>query len=134
MFKKILLSILFILFSLLPLFQQDNESVYDERIYVAKFIAFYVKWEVYFTKSPAGYYRYEGEFNGESVYFTYEGLDFYNKSLFDEDFYIYQFPVPSLMWTNNRGEVYRLKKRFAPVTTEDREGVGFKYGYARDYK
>lgn len=127
-FERIALFIL--LFSLQHLETQENAEV--KRVYLFRMISFYVKYEVYCTKEVSGYFKYPETVAGSEYYFTYEGVTFYRQSLFDPDCYIYTLPTPSLLYSNSRGELLLLRKRFAPVTDNDKKALNFPYGYARN--
>lgn len=104
------------------------------RLYIFGMISFYVKYEMYCSTEAVGYFKYPADVGGKEYFFTYEGKQFYDRSMFDENFYIYRLPLPANLWTNNRGELMLFRKAFAPVTDADRKALNFPYGYARDFK
>lgn len=104
------------------------------RLYIFGMISFYVKYEMYCSTEAVGYFKYPADVGGKEYFFTYEGKQFYDRSMFDENFYIYRLPLPANLWTNNRGELMLFRKAFAPVTDTDRKALNFPYGYARDFK
>lgn len=112
----------------------DYENPEVTRLYIFGMISFYVKYEMYCSTEAVGYFKYPALVNGEEYFFTYEGKQFYEQSLFDENFYIYRAPLPANLWTNSRGELMLFRKAFAPVTDADRKALNFPYGYARDFK
>lgn len=132
--KTCLIILMFIL--TLKLFPQsanyENNKV--TRLYIFGMISFYVKYEMYCSTEAVGYFKYPADVGGKEYFFTYEGKQFYDRSMFDENFYIYRFPLPANLWTNNRGELMLFRKAFAPVTDADRKALNFPYGYARDFK
>lgn len=135
--KKKIYLISFIIFS--TFFNLNSQSFDYEnpevtRLYIFGMISFYVKYEMYCSTEAVGYFKYPALVNGEEYFFTYEGKQFYEQSLFDENFYIYRLPLPANLWTNSRGELMLFRKAFAPVTDADRKALNFPYGYARDFK
>lgn len=130
--KKCIMSIIFINIFFLPIYAQGNQAV--ERLYVFRIISFHKKYEIYFALSPCGYYKYQSKYKDLAIYLTYEGKDFYEKCLFDEGVYHYTKIYPLNLWTNKKGEVFRMKKAYGPVTEKDRERTGTDYGYNKDYK
>lgn len=131
--KKYALSIV-ITFFILNLFSQDNNQGGLEQIYSFRIIAFHKKYDFYCTMNPKGYYRFPAAYGEATIYLTYETREFYNQCFFDENITLLSRFYPTTMWTNRAGEVYRLKKRYAPVIERDREGTGHKYGIAEDFK
>lgn len=132
--KTCLIILMFIL--TLKLFPQsaNYEKNKVTRLYIFGMISFYVKYEMYCSTEAVGYFKYPADVGGKEYFFTYEGKQFYDRSMFDENFYIYRLPLPANLWTNNRGELMLFRKAFAPVTDADRKALNFPYGYARDFK
>ncbi|MCK4796866.1 MAG: hypothetical protein KAT05_05755 [Spirochaetes bacterium] len=127
--KKTILSIIFFnIFSII--FAEENIIV--ERIYFFKVIAFHKKHEIFCTKEPAGYYKYPQNIEGNNIYLTYEANKFYNQCKFDESFTIFTLFYPLNMWTNNKGEVFRLKKKYSPVIEKNRKRKNYPYGFGKN--
>ncbi len=127
--KKTLLSIFFIhIFITLC----SNTPTVSERLYCFKIFSHHVPYEIYCTKTAMGYYKYEIELNGMKLYLTYEGKDFYNRSFFDEKPIVGDMYAMNI-WTNNRGELLRFKKKFGPVIDKNRERKNWDYGYGPNY-
>lgn len=89
-------------------------------------------YEIYFTKVKIGYYKYEITVNGNKCYLTYEGRDFYNRSLFDENIHIGKEIYPMNLWTNNRGELLKFDKRYAPVIDKNKERKNYPYSFGKN--
>lgn len=121
-----------------PLLSQEQKyppsSPETARVYLFGLLSFSVKYEIYCTKEPMGYFKYPGIVLNETYFFTYEGEEFYRQSQFDTDFYVYRAPFPANLWTNSRGELLLFKKAFSPVTDQDKKALNFPYGYARNWK
>lgn len=133
--KKIYsIALMFILASKLFSQSVNHESNDVTRLYIFGMISFYVKYEMYCSTEAVGYFKYPANVAGKEYFFTYEGKQFYDQSMFDENFYIYRLPLPANLWTNKRGELLLFRKAFAPVTDADRKALNFPYGYARDFK
>jgi len=127
--KKTLLSIFFINIFFIIF---SNTTTVSERLYCFKIFSHHTPYEIYFTKNPMGYYKYEIELDNMKLYLTYEGIDFYNKSFFDEKPIIGEI-FPMNIWTNNRGEMLRFKKKFGPVIEKNRVRKNWDYGYGPNY-
>ncbi|MCG8571704.1 MAG: hypothetical protein MJB14_16335 [Spirochaetes bacterium] len=110
------------------------EGVKNSRIYIFRIISFHKKYELYCSLEPCGYYKYPVYFYDATIYLTYETQQFYQHCLFDENCLFYTKLYPSTMWTNSRGEMFRLKQGYAPVIDLDKTHTGHPYGYARDYQ
>jgi hypothetical protein len=123
--KKFILSIIFIS----VFFPGFSETIQSERLYGLRILSFSRIYEIYCTKKPVGYYKYEIEENKNIVYLTYEGLDFYKQCLFDENYKVISDFLPLNIWTNTRGELMRFKKKFGPVIEKDRPRKDSGYGY-----
>ncbi|HPO49022.1 MAG TPA: hypothetical protein PLO89_01735 [Spirochaetota bacterium] len=129
--KKILLSIYFLVFFINIFNSLDNE-VSSERLYCFKIFSFGRRYEIYFTKIKKGYYRYEINFNDKSFFLTYEGKEFYNQCLFDENNKIDENFYPMNLWTNDRGEVLKFEKRYSPVIDKNRKMKNYPYGFGKN--
>lgn len=131
--KKKTCLITVILFLISELFAQsaNYENTEVTRLYIFGMISFYVKYEMYCSTEAVGYFTYPANIGNKEYFFTYEGKQFYEQSMFDENFYIYRPPLPANLWTNSRGELMLFRKAFAPVTDTDRKVLHFPYGYAR---
>ena len=127
--KKILLIINLVSFLLVAYAQNDSEV---SRIYYFKIIAFYEKYDIFCTKDIIGYYKYAQKINNITVYLTYEANIFFNKCKYDENLTIFDVFYPSSMWANNRGEILRFKKRYAPVIEKNRRRKNYPYGFGRN--
>lgn len=110
----------------------SEEANTSERIYMFKVLSFNKKIEVYCTKRPMGYYKYPQKVNTEIVYLTYETNEFYNQCTWDENFTVFNQFYPMTIWTNSKGEVLRLKKRYGPVIQKDREKKHYPYGFGKN--
>lgn len=121
------LLILFLAFTL-------KAEIKTAQLYFFRYIAFHKKYDLYCTTTPCGYYKYEVKFGEATIYLTYEGREFYRQSLFDENIWHYSKLYPLSIWTNSRGELFRLKNGYGPVIDRDKKGTGHDYGYARDHK
>ena len=64
----------------------DYENPEVTRLYIFGMISFYVKYEIYCSTEAVGYFKYPALVNDEEYFFTYEGKQFYEQSLFDENF------------------------------------------------
>lgn len=126
--KKSVLSIFFILVNFLT-FSLDTVV---ERVFIVKVIAFHKKYEVYCTLSSVGYYKYPQEINGKTVYLTYEGEEFFTQCKFDENFTILDGIYPCNMWTNSKGEMLLMKKRYGPVIDKNKERKNYPYGFGKN--
>lgn len=127
--KKILLSIFFLNFIYLLMPQSGEDTA---RIYIFKVIAFNAKYEIYCTKQPNGYYKYEDLINNTKVYLTYEGKEFYDQCKFDENLTVFSELYASNMWSNNKGEIINFKKRYSPVTDKNRKRKNYPYGFGKN--
>jgi hypothetical protein len=125
--KLLLFLFLFIHFSL-----NSQEISNMTRIYVIKTIAFYAISDIYCTFEPCGYYKYPQKVKDRTVYLTFEGSDFYKKSAFDENFYIFDPFIPSNMWSNKDGSVVNLKKNYSPVIEKNRERKNYPFGFGKN--
>jgi hypothetical protein len=123
--KKSVLSIIFIS----VFFLCFSETGQSERLYSFRIISFGRIYEIFCTKKPAGYYKYEIEENKNTIYLTYEGKDFYKQCLFDENYKVISDFLPINIWTNNRGELMKFRKKFGPVIEKDRNRKESGYGY-----
>ena len=131
--KKTLMSIFFVnIFFIIFSNTSTVSELVSERVYCFRIFSHYTPYEIYCTKNPMGYYKYEIEVNSVKLYLTYEGIDFYNKSFFDEKPIIGEIYVMNV-WTNNRGEMLRLKRKFGPVIEKNRERKNWDYGYGPNY-
>ena len=127
--KKIILSMVFLnLFFIIS----DEKNISTSRIYIFKVIAFHKKYEIFCAKEPAGYYKYPQKINNVIIYLTYEGTQFYNQCKFDENLTLFNCFYTSNIWTNNRGEVFRLKKRYSPVIEKNRKRKNYPYGFGKN--
>jgi hypothetical protein len=126
--KNLILSIFFIniLSAVLP---QDT----GQRLYAVRVITFSKVYEIYFTKIQCGYYRYSVNLGSDNLFMTYEGKDFYEQSRFDENFTIISSYLPMNIWTDDKGQLWILKKRFSPVIEKDRILKKYEYGYGENY-
>ncbi len=120
----VFINILFNIFS--------EENVTGERIYYFKIIAFNKIYDIYCTKLPISYYKYQQKVNNEIIYVTYETNDFYNQSKFDENFYVADFFYPTSIWALSNGSVTRLKKRYGPVIDKNRERKNYPFGFGKN--
>lgn len=127
--KNIILSIFFVIFFYFNIFSIDKSV---ERLFCIKFLSFNKIYEIYFSKNPCGYYKYKYNLDGIDIYFTYEGKDFFQKSMFDENFTVIEKFLPTNMYTNGKGEVMRFKKKFSPVIDKNRKRKDYPYGYGRN--
>lgn len=126
--KKLVLSIFFIN---LLYFAYTNDVVY-ERIYIFKIVAFNSRYEIFCTPTPNGYYKYPKKIHDTTVYLTYETEIFYNQCLFDENIIVFNDFYPSNMWSNSRGEVLRMKKRYGPVIDKNKERKNYPYSFGKN--
>ena len=132
--KACFIVFIFFLFSKLSAQSIDYKNPEVTRLYIFGMISFYVKYEMYCSAEAVGYFKYPANVGDKEYFFTYEGIQFYKQSMFDENFYIYRLPLPANLWTNSRGELMLFRKAFAPVTNADRKALNFPYGYAHDFK
>ena len=113
--KKLFLFIFFIL-TIVPFTfcetYQGNIAV--ERVYCSRILSFNHIYDIYFTDTPCGYYRFEDTIGDKICYLTYEGREFYRQCL-------------------SRGEMMRFHKKFGPVIEKDRRRKNYPYGYGRNY-
>jgi len=126
--KRLVLSI----FLLNLFFIFADEDITYERLYFIKIIAFHRKFEIYCTKNPLGYYKYPQIINNEKVYLTYEGNNFFNQCKFDENLAIFDIFYPLAVWTNSKGEMLWLKKKYGPVIDKNREIKNYPYGFGKN--
>lgn len=127
--KRIILSTLLLFLSI---FFSYSKQAYSERVYIIKIIAFNCKYELYCTLSSIGYYKYEENINGKTVYLTYEGKEFFSQCKFDENLTILEGIYPCNMWANNKGEMLLMKKRYAPVIEKNRKRKDYPYGFGKN--
>jgi hypothetical protein len=128
--NKNILSIIFIfLFFNFTIFAGDS---YSERLYCFKIISFSRGYEIYCSKSQIGYFKYPVEVNKNQVFLTYEGKEFYNQCLFDENVKIFPEILPINIWANNRGEMMKFKKKFGPIIEKNRYRTDSNYGYDKN--
>jgi hypothetical protein len=104
----------------------------QSRLYIVKFIAFNTGYELYCAYEECGYYKYPVKIEDKTVYLTYEGRDFFNRSKFDENFTLFKEFYPSTVWTNNNGTLFNLKKKYSPVIEKNRERKEFPYGFGKN--
>ena len=134
--KKTFLSMIITAFFLTGLFPATTGSreLTVSRIYSFRVIAFHKKYELFCTLEPRGYYKYPAYVQEKKIYLTYEGEEFFKQCLFDESIYYYPGLYALALWTNNKGQMFRMKKAYGPVIDNDKEATGTDYGYAEDYK
>ena len=125
--KKFILSIFFINI----LFTSFSENRM-ERLFAIKFISFNRSYEIYFTYASCGYYKYQRKIAGKNVFLTYEARDFYDQSLFDENFTFISNFLPVNIWTYESGELVLFKKQFSPVIEKNRILKKYMYGFGRN--
>lgn len=130
-YKTILAILLLSIFSL----NTTNFPVQEvTKLKMFSFVSFYAKYEMYCSSTPTGYFKYPSKVAEKTYYFTYEGKEFFRQSQFDENFFIYNFPTTAHIYSNNRGELLRLKKGYAPVSKTDRKALNSPYGYSHSSK
>mgnify|MGYP001202639021 CR=1 FL=1 len=134
--KRNVLSIYFSLFLIISIYPLEDDftsiNTYSERIYSFNLYAFGRKYEVYFTKNQIGYYKYDISIDNQKFYLTYEGKQFYNQCTFDENIHIEKEIYPMNIWTNNRGELLKLGKRYAPVIDKNKERKNYPYSFGKN--
>jgi len=128
--KKIIMSIIFSFVLSLAIFPNDNS--YSERLYCFKVLSFNKIYEVYCSKKQIGYYKYSEKIASQEVFLTYEGIDFFKKCKFDENIQIYPELLPVNIWTNNRGEQMKFKKKFGPVIEKNKNRSNSNYGFDKN--
>ncbi len=127
--KKILLSIIIIH---ILFYSAAQENIKAERVYYFKIITFNRVYDIYCTKSPMGYYKYEQKIKDTIIYITYETNKFYNQSTFDENFTVSDFYYPTTIWALSNGSVTRLKKRYGPVIDKNRKRKNYPFGFGKN--
>ncbi len=127
--KKIILSIFFLnlLFGFFP-----DQKIKIERVYIFRLFTFHQRYEIFCTKNPLGYYKYPQRINNIVVYLTFETNDFFEQSKFDEKIIVENFFYPSNIWTNNKGEVLRFRKRYSPVIEKNRKRKNYPFGFGKN--
>ena len=125
------LSIYFAIFFLINLNSLEN-ATYSERLYCFKIYSFGRNYEIYFTKVKIGYYRYEIPINSDKYFLTYEGKEFYNQCLFDENNQIQKDIYPINIWTNNHGELLKFEKRYNPVIDKNKNRKNYPYSFGKN--
>ena len=129
--KYIITTILYI--SIIPLiFSDNNKNVDSQRLYCVKIISFHRIYELYFTQTPIGYYKYFAELDKNKIFLTFEGSDFLQKCKFDENFSVISNFIPMNIYTNTRGKMFRIKKKFNPIIEENRKIKKYPYGYGKN--
>jgi len=103
-----------------------------ERVYIFKIISFNKKYEVFCTKTANGYYKYPQNINNQKVYLTYEGNEFFEQCKFDENLTVFNELYASNMWSNNRGDMLMMKKRYSPVIEKNRKRKNYPYGFGKN--
>lgn len=129
-YNKFIFFVFFI--NLIILFINADKKAYSERLYVFRLSAFNRTYDIYCSKTPIGYYKYPIRFNGIDIYITYETNIFYNQCKFDENLKIDPELYPSNLWANNKGEVMRFKKRYAPVIEKNRQRKHYPNGFGKN--
>ena len=132
--KKLFLFIFFIL-TIVPFSfcEEYKGNISVERVYCSRILSFNHIYDIYFTDTPCGYYRFEDTIGDKICYLTYEGREFYRQCLFDENVTIVQNRLALNLYTNSRGEMMRFHKKFGPVIEKDRRRKNYPYGYGRNY-
>lgn len=102
------------------------------RIYIIKIISFNVITDIYCTFEPNGYYKYPQKIKERTVYLTYETDNFYKKSGFDENFFVFDPFIPSNMWSNKDGSVVKLKRNYSPVIEKNRERKNYPSSFSKN--
>jgi len=79
-----------------------------------------------------GYYKYPQLIKNKTVYLTYEGNEFYEQCKFDENLTIFEEFYASNMWSNSKGDMLLMKKRYAPVIDKNRKRKNYPYGFGKN--
>lgn len=108
------------------------QEIQVERVYIFKIISFHKKYEVFCTKKPNGYYKYQQVVNDNTVFLTFEGNEFYEQCKFDENFTVFNDLYASNMWSNSKGDMLMMKKRYAPVIEKNRKRKKYPFGFGKN--
>lgn len=108
---------------------QENQV---ERVYIFKIISFNKKYEMFCTKNVNGYYKYPQVINDKTIYLTYEGNEFFEQCKFDENLTVFNDLFASNMWSNNRGDMLMMKKKYSPVIEKNRKRKNYPFGFGKN--